>query len=1522
MSLEPKQKRIALSIRRGVAVGAVAASLVVAVAVPAVATASGSGVEFDIVGATVVDGVTYVPSRDSYTARVTVPADLAFIADKSTVYAKGVDAVEADAWEDITPADAKPGDPKVYETTLSPDEVKAGAEASIVVSKGGVDRSPEVIELSAAKMCSAAPVGSAADAGGSVADDDSSRTDDLEPQTTIEFNKSTSQGYFNTSVDVKIAVSPCDKYNGSLIKVNGTVQDDWKETALADGSHVFEKTFNDEGFYRIQVCNNKTWGEVPGTDQERDLVIDRTPPKVSVSWSEGEASHGKYYAEKRIATVTVTDENFDADASRIAAVGGTLGAWSAAGGDPAKHTATVTFGADGACDLTVSAVDLAGNKAATYESGDFIIDRTAPKIDVAWDNEDAHNGAYYNGARTATITVSEANYDQSLVKVEGGTVSWDVENPRKGTVTFGSDGTFELKVSATDLAGNVAAPYDSGEFVVDRAAPVIVVEWDNVDAKGTKDGKTYYDAARVAVITVDEENYDQRLVSIDAAGTSSVVWDDADPRKCTVTFDADGECRLQVDATDLAGNEAGRVDSGAFVVDTKAPQATVAYDLNDPLNGKYYSAERTATIEVEEVNFDKDLMILKVGGDEGSYEVSDWVDNESKHTATVKFKNSDQALSLKVEGADLTKHAVEFGKGEDGTVSASYDSGEFYVDTVAPVVGISRDKTPTNNYKGVDYYNDTVTATVTVTDGHFDAARSTLAVAGSQSESGWVQSATDAHVWTKTVVYAEGMDKSLSVDVRDLAGNVPDASASTLTYGPFTVDMTAPEVTAACVSTSPVNNYSTCYYFYNRAASATIQLADNISLEAISVVDAGDGFYSQNVLVAADAIIGNASATATLTFADGHELDRDVVVKTSDLARNERYWSISPTGKVRVLTEQEVGNISVFNPEKVYPEGLLKDTFAPQLSLFGVTEGRYYNEPQTVSLTVDELNYPYLQSYEPDQAVLTVTKQEGNAGRAQSGWSRPVSYLGVSAQEGLSFTDDHGKTCAYDQFGMSETFAEDGHYVIDAQVTDPAKNQGTAHLAEFTVDRTAPTVQVEFDNNDVRNGKYYKAARAATITVTEHNFDASLIHIETTGVVGGWSDNGDVHTATVSFAADGVHNLVVSGKDKAGNEMAPYKADEFVVDLTAPTVTITGVEDSHAYKDEVMPVINFADEANFAPFETSYTLTGTKNGEVSYDVAVAQDSLGSTVTYANFANESAVDDIYTLTAHLRDLAGNEAEAKLTFSVNRFGSTFRVVDADSYKKNNGYLTSSRDVAVEEINVCGVDSEKHSVAVTRGVTTTVLTRFEDVASTGYTIDADTSEADDSRGWAVYRYNISAGNFASDGRYHVSVCSNDLADNINTSSGFFNRESGAESAAEVDFILDTTAPVITNLSVHDGDVIDSEEYEGSFKVVENIGIAEVKVLVDGQETMAKGDAYGNYSFRVKKAAFTDRDLRIVATDLAGRRGEAEARGFRVTTDILELRLAWVVAGVVAVAAAVCGIIYALVKRKKEEEGRGSHG
>ena len=42
---------------------------------------------------------------------------------------------------------------------------------------------------------------------------------------------------------------------------------------------------------------------------------------------------------------------------------------------------------------------------------------------------------------------------------------------------------------------------------------------------------------------------------------------------------------------------------------------------------------------------------------------------------------------------------------------------------------------------------------------------------------------------------------------------------------------------------------------------------------------------------------------------------------------------------------------------------------------------------------------------------------------------------------------------------------------------------------KFGIDKTAPTIDVTYNNNSVNNGRFFKNNRIATITVTERNFN-------------------------------------------------------------------------------------------------------------------------------------------------------------------------------------------------------------------------------------------------------------------------------------------------------------------------------------------------------------------------------------------------------------------------------------------------
>lgn len=1347
---------------------------------------------------------------------------------------------------------------------------------------------------------------------------------------------------FNRDVIVEATVNMTRWGTVSVVENNGTTQnaDDpasgWtvNENTGDKNTRIYTKTFKaedededeDEGNYTIVFTARKKGFFSEETSNPATFTLDKTAPKANVSYNlqhantEDSTSYFDTKVNDLTATIQVT-EDLSFDQSKINVTTGD--------NQPAKvswneKTGTVTFDKNGSYTLNITGADGAGNPLSTEDSSvkipsSIVTDGTDPEINITYVDDENKNvepneNGFFNCPVTPTVSITETNFDagKTSVSVDGGLV--DVEWKQKDNNSNIYEATLSqvsaetkhtIVVMTADKANHDAEK--SFEFTIDTTPLTFDVKWENdpdagdtvTDESGTT---TYYPGSRTAIITPSDLGFDGSGITI-STGSENVqaVWNQKDEEgNWTVRFPSDGSYRLKVSGYDQAGNTAVAYDSQPFVIDTAKPELEVTFDdapadVDESSDVSYYSSGRTATITVTEQNFNPERVTIETGNT--AAQLGEWNDGENGvHTLEVTFPESASPYDLKVSVTDRANNPAE----------SAYDSGRFVVDTTPAAVSVHLDQQLVQSVNSVDYFAAAPTATVTVRDVNFKPADSNIAVTGGTvaTVGDWTEGETDENgvtTWTAPVTFTEGTGRTLNVTATDWAArattnaygtNTTDSQGTQLSSATLTADLTAPEVTSASVDRNPVNNYGDNYYF-NAATTLTVNVSDNIGLESLTMTDADEGYYVLDNQVEA----GATSGTVTIGFADGHDFDRAITVRTTDLAHNYRYWSIAPDGTVQAVNYADPSNEPVF--DGTYPESMLQDTVAPVVSLSGVEAGTYYNAPQSVLLSVDELNMPILRTYEPDQTVLTVTRVAGDASGATTTWTRPLSQLGSTS--GITYQ-------------LSEPFATDGHYTVSAQVTDPARNQDTAQIGEFTIDQTAPTVEVSFDNNDVLNGRYYRAGRTATITVVEHNFDPSLVTIDTNGAVGSWSTNGDTHTIQVSFSTDGVYNLAVSGSDRAGNQMTPYQADEFVVDLTAPTVTISGVEDSTAYNGVVEPQVSFADEANFDANGTTYTLTGTKNGVVSYDAATYNEGQGSTVSFADFAREADVDDIYTLSAHMTDLAGNEAEASVTFSVNRFGSTFRVLDAGSYTANDGYLTERRDVVIEEINVSGVASEQHAVTVTEGTTVSDLTLNETAQDTGYTIESGTSTDADSNGWSVYTYRVAAGNFVNDGRYHVAVESVDRADNTNSSASYYDRSTGEAEAAEVDFILDTTDPVITNLNVADGQTYDSNVYQGSFTVVENIGLRDVEVVVDGEKVQATDDGYGNYTFEVSAASFTPRDLQITATDLAGRTGTAGAEGFHVTTDILELHLPWVIAGGVVVLAAVGVACYIVVRKRRE--------
>lgn len=236
--------------------------------------------------------------------------------------------------------------------------------------------------------------------------------------------------------------------------------------------------------------------------------------------------------------------------------------------------------------LKVTAVDNAGNIKTTSQV--FMIDVTKPVIDVTFDKTNENNSKYYNTDRTATIQITELNFDPNLVRFQiykdgavidsltPSTDSWvsaggDVHT---ANITFHEDGDYTFSVECTDMADNFSEYQEKvEEFTIDQTIPEVEVSYDNDTA--WKD--SYFNAPRTATITVEEHNFDE--TAFEAAVSPKVSlggWSHTgDTHKATLNFSTDEHYIYTLHCTDLAGNEMEPFEEEEFYIDTEEPEITI-----------------------------------------------------------------------------------------------------------------------------------------------------------------------------------------------------------------------------------------------------------------------------------------------------------------------------------------------------------------------------------------------------------------------------------------------------------------------------------------------------------------------------------------------------------------------------------------------------------------------------------------------------------------------------------------------------------------------------------------------------------------------------------------------------------------------------------------------------------------------------------------------------------------------------------------------------------------------------------
>lgn len=187
-----------------------------------------------------------------------------------------------------------------------------------------------------------------------------------------------------------------------------------------------------------------------------------------------------------------------------------------------------------------------------------------------------------------------------------------------------------------------------------------------------------------------------------------------------------------------------------------------------------------------------------------------------------------------------------------------------------------------------------------------------------------------------------------------------------------------------------------------------------------------------------------------------------------------------------------------------------------------------------------------------------------------------------------------------------DSLKEDGEYVIKAQVKDKAGNMSTVYSFNLTVDTVLPVIDV----SGVNTGHYYNKDVTPSWTVDDEKATLSV------------TLNGNPFDSSI-LSNEGNYTLTLKATDLAGNVATNIVT--FVIDKTAPKITVENVENLGYYTNPITPAIKWDDKDAIATI------------------------LLQNVNY--YGQEIDKDGSYVLYVKVVDKAGNISDASYKFRLN-------------------------------------------------------------------------------------------------------------------------------------------------------------------------------------------------------------------------------------------------------------------------------
>ncbi|WP_449538418.1 Ig-like domain-containing protein [Ferdinandcohnia sp. Marseille-Q9671] len=965
-------------------------------------------------------------------------------------------------------------------------------------------------------------------------------------------------------------------------------------------------TFTENGVY---VLNLKSTDEAGNTSMEKEVTftIDQILPEIAVT----NIGEGGKYNEDRHVNITVRDINMGE--SKVSATHNgenykidpfTL--------DGQEATTEHTFTEDGVYTVVIESTDKAGN--VSTKTINFKVDQTGPEILYSIEND-----TYFNDKKV-DLTVSVADYTLEMPEItvtrtrngkteEVETGGWLEEIiwiiTQRKTISLQDEGVYAVKVTAKDEF-KVESTKELA-FTIDHTSPEILIN-------GIENGAFVQKNNELTIDINDLHfNAEKNEVFVNGKKIEDAKWEEtATGYRFKQTFPKDGEYEVTVKSEDFAGNKSAEAKR-SFTVDNVKPEIKI----EKVKDGTYYDKKQSATIKVNELNFNNNNVKINVTKNGAPYPFNEWKNQDVQSSLEIPF-NEDGDYVIKVSATDAA-----------GNVADAQEV-KFTVDETFPVLNITGVEHMTN-------YNVTKPVTFEVRDTNIDQTSLRVTKNGKPYEVGTLTNSGSKASLTHQfqdegsyVLYLNATDKSGNKTTHDEIAFIVDKTNPVVNIDGVDHQSFNPTGKRVTVSVDELN-FGTNYVVLSVTKDGkTFNIGtwqNNNKLSSLGYNFNDDGLYT--IAISTKDKAGNGPIAANKTFtidttkpaiditgvenAAHYNVDKPVNIAIRDVNLDVNRVTVTRNGRgynaggfaVANQTARLSHNFSqegdyVINVEAVDKAGnqysdqitFTIDKTAPVITpkFRGesrvIKDGEYINKVFTPEFALDQgedtivsvtMNGSNVTGRIPT-ASLEMTYKYSVLARDKAGneTTIDISFILDTTKPNLNitgvldgfFNKNQAPTVTFsDRYldsSRSKVTLNGRPFVNGTQLSDEGDyilkaeiydlaNNVSTRTIVFTIDKTSPSITFK----EAISEKYFNESLLPELLIEDIN--AYDIISQTL--------NGQPYNLGDPIEEEGKHVLFFEVKDKAGN--IQQLSVEFIIDKTAPTIVVEGVKENETYRDPV-----------------------------------------------------------------------------------------------------------------------------------------------------------------------------------------------------------------------------------------------------------------------------------------------------------------------------------------------------------------